>query len=208
VARPWSHSRGRRPPRDVPSGCHMMWDPASAGLGAADVRTIFTVGHSTRTLDALVALLARNGVTQLADVRTVPKSRRHPQFVREALAESLPRAGVTYRHFAGLGGLRKPRPDSANTAWRNESFRGYADYMQTPPFALALDELIAWAGPPTAIMCAEAVWWQCHRQLIAAALVARGVEVRHVVSTAAPELHKLTEFARVEGTRVTYPGLI
>jgi uncharacterized protein (DUF488 family) len=193
----------------VAGGRHVMWDQLSAGFGAGPAaRTIFTIGHSTRPLDEFVALLARNGVTQLADVRTVPKSRRHPQFVRETLAESLPRAGVAYRHFPGLGGLRKPRPDSGNTAWRNESFRGYADYLQTPPFALALDELLAWAGPPTAIMCAEAVWWQCHRQLIADALVARGIEVRHIVSTAAPEPHKLTDFARVAGTRVTYPGLI
>jgi uncharacterized protein (DUF488 family) len=169
---------------------------------------IFTIGHSTRPLDELVALLARNGVTQLADVRTVPKSR----------------AGIVYRHFPGLGGLRKPRPDSTNTAWRNQGFRGYADYMQTPGFAQALDDLLVWstsglraeadqtAGEAirraTAIMCAEAVWWQCHRQLIADALVARGVEVRHIVSTAAPEPHRLTEFARVEATRVTYPGLV
>jgi len=173
-----------------------------------DTTTVFTIGHSTRSLDDFVELLARNGLAQLADVRTVPKSRRHPQFVREALAESLPRAGIAYRHFPGLGGLRKPRPDSANTAWRNASFRGYADYMQTPPFARALDDLVAWAGQPTAIMCAEAVWWQCHRQLVADALVARGVEVRHIVSAAVPEPHRLTEFARVEGTRVTYPGLV
>jgi uncharacterized protein (DUF488 family) len=186
-----------------------MGDPASAGLGTGpDARTIFTIGHSTRPLDDFVALLARNGVTQLADVRTVPKSRRHPQFVREALAGSLPGAGIAYRHIPGLGGLRKPRPDSANTAWRNQSFRGYADYMQTLPFAHALEELHAWAVRPTAVMCAEAVWWQCHRQLIADALVARGIEVRHIVSAAAPEPHKLTEFARVEGTRVAYPGLV
>jgi uncharacterized protein (DUF488 family) len=173
-----------------------------------DTATVFTIGHSTRPLEELIALLARNGVAQLADVRTVPKSRRHPQFVREALAGSLPRAAIAYRHFPGLGGLRKPRRDSTNTAWRNEGFRGYADYMQTPTFAQALDELLRWAARPTAIMCAEAVWWQCHRQLIADALVARGVEVRHIVSAAAPEPHRLTDFARVEGTRVTYPGLV
>jgi uncharacterized protein (DUF488 family) len=170
--------------------------------------TIFTIGHSTRPLEDLVALLASNGVVQLGDVRTVPKSRRHPHFVREALAESLPPAGIAYRHFPGLGGLRKPRPDSSQTAWRNEGFRGYADYMQTPPFAKALDDLVQWAARPTAIMCAEAVWWQCHRQLIADALVARGVEVRHIVSAAPPEGHRLTDFARVDGTRVIYPGLV
>jgi uncharacterized protein (DUF488 family) len=180
----------------------------TAGPPATDAGTIFTIGHSTRPLEELIALLARNGVMQLADVRTVPKSRRHPQFVREALAGSLPRAAIAYRHFPGLGGLRKPRRDSINTAWRNEGFRGYADYMQTPAFAQALDELLLWAARPTAIMCAEAVWWQCHRQLIADALVARGVDVRHILSAAAPERHRLTDFARVEGTRVAYPGLV
>jgi uncharacterized protein (DUF488 family) len=170
--------------------------------------TVFTIGHSTRTLDELVGLLTRNGVVQLADVRTVPKSRRHPQFVREALAESLPRAGIAYRHLPGLGGLRNPRRDSINTAWRNESFRGYADYMQTPAFALALEDLLEWASRTTAIMCAEAVWWQCHRQLIADALVARAVDVRHIVTAAAPQGHRLTDFARLDGTRVTYPGLV
>jgi uncharacterized protein (DUF488 family) len=179
---------------------------AGHGDVTPDATTLFTIGHSTRPLEELIALLARNGVTQLADVRTVPKSRRHPQFVREALAESLPRAGIAYRHFPGLGGPRKPRPDSTNNAWRNAGFRGYADYMQSPPFAQALDDLLRWAARPTAIMCAEAVWWQCHRQLIADALVARGVEVRHIVSAAAPEPHRLTEFARVDGARVTYPG--
>ena len=176
--------------------------------------TIYTIGHSTRSFDEFLALLRAHGVIQLADVRTVPRSRRHPHFARDALSRTLPDAGIAYRHFRDLGGLRKPSADSVNTAWRHPSFRGYADHMQTPPFERALDELIAWAagdpglGPrPTAIMCAEAVWWQCHRQLIADALVARAVDVRHIMGPAAAPAHKLTDFARVEKTRVTYPGV-
>jgi len=170
--------------------------------------SFFTIGHSTRTLEEFIALLRAHGVTQLADVRTVPKSRRHPHFAGEALARSLPDAGVAYRHFAGLGGLRTPRRDSRNTAWRHDSFRGYADYMETAPFERALDELIAWSGARPVIMCAEAVWWRCHRQLVADALVARGAEVRHIMSAASAPPHALTAFARVDGGRVTYPGLI
>jgi uncharacterized protein (DUF488 family) len=170
---------------------------------------VYTIGHSTRALDVFVALLHAHGVTQLADVRTVPKSRRHPHFAQEALSESLPAAGIRYRHFPGLGGLRKPAADSHNTGWKHAGFRGYADYMQTPAFTAALDELIAWSREaPTAVMCAEAVWWSCHRQLIADALVARGVDVRHITSPAAAGAHTLTSFARVDRERVTYPGLI
>ena len=178
--------------------------------------TIFTIGHSTRTFDDFVSLLRAHDVTRLADVRTVPKSRRHPHFAGEALSKSLPDAGVAYRQFGALGGLRRPRPDSRNTAWRHESFRGYADHMQTPGFREALDDLIAWSseedgvGRPagTAIMCAEAVWWQCHRQLIADALVARGIDVRHIMSAASASPHTLTSFARLDDGRVTYPGLL
>jgi uncharacterized protein (DUF488 family) len=171
--------------------------------------TVYTIGHSTRPLDDFVALLKAHGVVQLADVRTIPKSRRHPHFAREALSKSLPAAGIRYRHFPGLGGLRKPLIDSDNRGWRHPSFRGYADYMQTAAFAEALDDLVAWSTEgSTAIMCAEAVWWQCHRQLIADALVARGVETRHITSAKAAGAHTLTSFARVDGTRVTYPGLI
>jgi len=169
---------------------------------------IFTIGHSTRTFDELAALLRAHGVAQLADVRTVPKSRRHPHFARESLAAALPGVGIRYRHVDGLGGLRKPRPDSRNTAWRNDSFRGYADYMETAAFERALDELIEWSqSGATAIMCAEAVWWQCHRQLIADALVARGIEVRHIMRADAAPAHALTAFARVNDARVTYPGI-
>jgi uncharacterized protein (DUF488 family) len=169
---------------------------------------IYTIGHSTRPFDEFLSLLLAQGVRRLADIRTVPRSRRHPQFASEALARALQEANVAYKHFPGLGGLRKPRRDSANIAWRNEGFRGYADYMETAAFSDALDALVDWAVEPTAIMCAEAVWWRCHRQLVADALVARGVPVQHIVSAAAPTPHRLTDFARVRDGRVTYRGLI
>lgn len=169
---------------------------------------ILSIGHSTRSLDELVGLLRTHGVEQLADIRTVPRSRRHPQFAIEALSGSLPSAGISYRHFPGLGGLRKPRPDSTNTAWQHAGFRGYADYMGTPEFADALEALVLWSGSaPTAIMCAEAVWWRCHRRLVADALVARGIEVRHILSTAEAKRHTVTEFGRIEGGQVAYPAL-
>jgi len=170
---------------------------------------IYTIGHSTRSLDDFIALLKAHGVTQLADVRSVPRSRRHPHFASDALSASLPAAGIAYRHFAGLGGRRKSRRDSLNTAWRHEGFRGYADDMQTREFEQALDELVALAArQPTAIMCAEAVWWRCHRQLTSDALVARGIEVRHITSPSAAPPHTLTAFARAANGKVTYPGLV
>lgn len=193
---------------------------------------IYTIGHSTRSLDEFVGLLRAHGITGLSDIRTVPKSRRHPHFSADALSVSLPGVGVSYRHFPGLGGLRKPRRDSRNSAWRHESFRGYADYMETDDFREALADLISWAhaaagperpslhlerradlsGPPgrpsVAIMCAEAVWWRCHRQLTADALVARGIDVRHITGTGPAAAHKLTEFARVVDGEVRYPGLV
>jgi len=171
--------------------------------------TIYTIGHSTRPLDDFLELLHAHRIAQLADVRTVPRSRRHPQFTREALSASLPASGIAYRHMPGLGGLRKPRRDSRNTAWRVEGFRGYADYMETAAFEDALNELLVWAqGGLTAVMCAESVWWRCHRQLIADALTARGVEVRHISSEKSAPVHSLTDFARLNGEKVTYPGLV
>ena len=170
--------------------------------------TIFTIGHSVRPLDEFLRLLKAHDVRQLADVRTVPRSRRHPQFTRDALERSLPASGIAYRHQPALGGLRKPRGDSRNTGWRVEGFRGYADYMETPAFEQALDQLIVWArSSSTAAMCAESLWWKCHRQLIADALTARGVEVRHISSETSAPVHSLTAFARLNGERVTYPGL-
>jgi uncharacterized protein (DUF488 family) len=170
---------------------------------------IFTIGHSTRTADAFLALLQAHGITAVADVRTVPRSRRHPHFSRESLAAFLMAHGIDYIHLSGLGGLRKPRRDSANGGWRHEGFRGYADHMGTRQFAEALDTLLAFAGEGrVALMCAEAKWWQCHRQLIADALVARDLEVRHVMSSREAARHELTPFARVTGSTVRYPALI
>ena len=173
--------------------------------------TIYTIGHSTRSLVEFLSLLRAHGITRLGDVRTVPKSRRHPHFAGEALAMSLESAGIAYRHLPALGGLRKPRRDSKNSAWRHEGFRGYADYMESKEFENAISDLIAWADAAesrTVIMCAEAVWWRCHRQLVADALVARSVNVQHIqTATSAPE-HKLTEFARIDGVQVGYPSLV
>ncbi len=169
--------------------------------------TIYTVGHSTRSLDEFLALLDGHGIRTLADVRTVPKSRRHPQFVREALAESLDRAGVRYVHLPELGGLRRPRRDSPNDGWRNESFRGYADYLATEEFQSGLARLLALAEEGTvAAMCTEAVPWRCHRSLLADALLVRGVPVEHIVSPSASRPHSLTPFARVDGQRLSYPA--
>jgi uncharacterized protein (DUF488 family) len=169
---------------------------------------VFTIGHSTRPIDVFTGLLAANGVTHLMDVRTIPKSRHNPQFNSDALAVSLRDAGIGYSHVPGLGGLRRARPDSPNAAWRNPSFRGYADYMQTPAFAEHLAGLIELAkSERVALMCAEAVPWRCHRSLIADALVARGIAVEEIVSETRRAPHKLTPFARVDGTSVTYPAI-
>ena len=166
-----------------------------------------TIGHSTRTIEEFIDLLRAHGISQLADIRTVPGSRHNPQFNREELSASLAQAGIAYRHLPGLGGLRHPRPDSRNTGWRNASFRGYADYMQTPQFEESLQELIALAEKaPAAIMCAEAVQWRCHRSLVADALLARGITVEHIQSETRAQPHSLTPFARTEGTQVTYPA--
>jgi uncharacterized protein (DUF488 family) len=171
--------------------------------------TIYTIGHSTRTIADFLALLTAHDIRQLADVRTIPKSRRHPHFAGDALSASLNDAGIAYRHVAALGGLRKPRADSSNTGWRHEGFRGYADYMETPAFARAVDDLIAWSQEArTTVMCAEATWWQCHRRLLADALVAREIEVRHIMTATSAPPHEVTEFARIEGARVRYLGLI
>jgi uncharacterized protein (DUF488 family) len=168
---------------------------------------VWTVGHSTRTLEEFVALLRTHGVTLIADVRKLPRSRRHPQFNVETLPAGLTAAGLGYTHLAGLGGLRRGRPDSINRAWTNPSFRAYADYMQTDLFAAELERLLALATRErVAIMCAEAVWWRCHRSLIADALVARGEPVLHIFGEDRAEPHVLRDFARVNDGRVSYPG--
>lgn len=168
---------------------------------------VFTIGHSTRTTKEFVALLIAHGVKQLVDVRSIPRSRHNPQFNETRLARSLENVGIRYRHVPGLGGLRHARRDSMNTAWRNASFRGFADYMQTPEFEEALDQLIHWAEKKrTAIMCAEAVPWRCHRSMIADALLARGLRVEEIASQERTRPHILTPWASVRRKRVSYPG--
>ncbi|MBI2818287.1 MAG: DUF488 domain-containing protein [Acidobacteria bacterium] len=168
---------------------------------------LFTVGHSTREWAEFVELLRTSNVERLVDVRTIPRSRHNPQFNRESMGPKLRRAGIGYVYLRNLGGLRKPRPDSINAGWRNASFRGYADYMQTPDFETALQRLIKLADEKRcAFMCAEAVPWRCHRSLIADALVARGFRVEHIVGSARRQLHSLTPFARVNAASVTYPA--
>lgn len=168
---------------------------------------IYTIGHSTRPIEQFVRLLKGHGIAQLVDVRTIPRSRHNPQFNRENLPASLKAAGIEYHHMPGLGGLRRAQPDSINTAWRNASFRGYADYMQTAAFGESLEQLIALAdGKRTAIMCAEAVPWRCHRSLVADALVARGIAVTEILNETKAQPHSMTPFARVERQQVSYPG--
>ncbi len=168
---------------------------------------LFTVGHSNQSLEDFIHLLQAHGVQMVVDVRILPRSRRNPQFNRETLPASLGAVGIGYRHIPGLGGLRHPKHDSVNRAWRNASFRGYADYMQTPEFEASLEELIDLARQQrVALMCAEAVPWRCHRSLIADALLVRGFRVEDIMSPTRRQPHRLTPFARVEGTRITYPS--
>jgi uncharacterized protein (DUF488 family) len=167
---------------------------------------ILTIGHSTRPIEAFLHLLEAHGVRHLVDVRTIPRSRYNPQFNDDALAAALHRAGIAYTNMKALGGLRHSRPDSHNTGWRNLSFRGYADYMQTPEFAEHLAALIEQAKRErVALMCAEAVPWRCHRSLVADALGGRGIPVIEILSETDYRPHKLTSFAHVEGTTITYP---
>lgn len=169
-------------------------------------RTIYTVGHSSRPLDEFVALLSAHGITLLIDVRTMPRSRSNPQFNVDTLPGQLAKARIKYQHLPGLGGLRRPRPGSPNAGWRNRSFQGYADYIQTPEFAENLETVLAAARRETvALMCAEAVPWRCHRSLIADALVVRGIRVDDILSRTRAQEHRLTPWARVDGTRLTYP---
>lgn len=167
---------------------------------------MFTIGHSTLPIGEFVARLQAHGIERLADVRTVPKSRHNPQFNADALAGSLAAAGIGYVPMQALGGLRRPRKDSPNKGWRNDSFRGYADYMQTPEFRAALGELMSVARDGrTAIMCAEAVPWRCHRSLVADALSVHGVPVVEILPAGSHRMHKMTPFAHVEGMTITYP---
>lgn len=168
---------------------------------------VVTIGHSTRTLETFIQLLKAYAVTQIIDVRTVPRSRHNPQFNRDTLPHDLKVTGIAYHHLPGLGGLRRPRPDSINLGWRNASFRGYADYMRTPEFEGHLDELARLAeGKRTALMCAEALPWRCHRSLISDALEVRGIKVAHILGANHLQPHRITPFARRDGKTLTYPS--
>jgi len=171
------------------------------------MHTIYTVGHSTRTIEQLIELLRAHGIEELVDVRTVPRSRHNPQFGKEELAASLQHAGIVYTHLGKLGGLRYATKDSVNLGWQNTSFRGFADYMATPEFQAGLEELKALAEEKTVtIMCAEAVPWRCHRSLIADALTIQGWQVLHIQSRKTASPHKLTPFLKVQDGKITYPA--
>lgn len=166
--------------------------------------TTFTIGHSTRSLGELVALLRENGVERLADIRRYPGSRKFPHFSRESLAAELPKQGIEYVHMPELGGRRRPDKNSPNTAWRNEQFRAYADHMATAEFAEAVDRLLS--NPiPTAIMCAEAVPWRCHRNLVSDELLRRGLDVVHILGPGSVRHHEMNPNAVVEGGHLVYP---
>lgn len=170
---------------------------------------VWTIGHSTRALSEFIGLLQAHAVTRVVDVRTVPRSRHNPQFNQDSLSDSLKRAGLGYVHLPTLGGLRHAKRDSINVGWRNASFRGYADYMQTPEFEQGLEELIQLARQEQiAVMCAEAVPWRCHRSLIADALLVRGIRTEDIMSSTRCQIHTLTPFAKVRGTTITYPAQV
>jgi len=175
---------------------------------SADISpTVFTIGHSTRTLDEFIMLLRTYGIARLVDVRTIPRSRHNPQFKGDSLSRFLRNRRISYLHMKALGGLRHARADSPNMAWQNDSFRGFADYMLTEEFQKVMQKLIILAvEKPLAIMCAEALPWRCHRSLIADALIVRGIDVRHIMSLTSTLSHSLTSFAKVDGTRLLYPG--
>jgi uncharacterized protein (DUF488 family) len=168
--------------------------------------TVFTIGHSTHTLEEFIKIIEKFKIEKIVDVRTIPRSRHNPQFNKETLPTDLLSAGIDYMHIAGLGGLRHTKVDSANKGWRNASFRGYADYMQTPDFEVSLNMLIEAAKKmQVAVMCAESLPWRCHRSLIADALLVRGFKVEHIMNNKKSLKHALTPWIKVEGTKITYP---
>jgi uncharacterized protein (DUF488 family) len=180
-----------------------------AGMKSGPSPIVLTIGHSTRTLEEFIGLLQTHGATRVVDVRTVPRSRHNPQFNKDSLPGSLKKAGLGYVHLPGLGGLRHAKRDSVNLGWRNASFRGYADYMQTPEFKQSLEELIQLANQqPIALMCAEAVPWRCHRSLIADALLVRGIRTEDIMSSTRRQVHTFTPFAKVRGATITYPAKV
>lgn len=169
-------------------------------------RTIWTVGHSTRTIDEFLGVMYSYSIETVVDIRTVPRSRKNPQFNKDSLEKTLPASGIEYIHAQDLGGLRHPVSDSPNAAWRNDRFRGFADYMQTQAFNEALTWLAEFAQQKrVAIMCAEILPWRCHRSLIADVLLVNGFEVIEIFEKEKSRLHKLTSFAVVENGKVTYP---
>jgi len=218
---PMTRGSGEAPRRASPSDKQIRTKPRSPAdkrthrlgqpVGRRTIRPddtpiIFTVGHSTRTVKEFIALLLAHDVQQLIDVRTIPRSRHNPQFNRDRLPRSLQKVGIDYQHMAALGGLRHARRDSINAGWRNASFRGFADYMQTPEFQKALDQLIKIGEKRrTAIMCAEAVPWRCHRSLIGDALLVRGLRVEEIASLTRTRAHGLTPWAGVRRKQLSYP---
>ena len=187
------------------SDCQMSSKEETAKAGTSPI--VLTIGHSTRTIEEFINLVLAHGVSRVVDVRTIPRSRHNPHFNADSLPRSLKKTGVGYVHMAGLGGLRHPTRDSLNIGWCNGSFRGFADYMQTPDFETSLGEFIELARQGgVALMCAEAVPWRCHRSLIADALLARGWEVLEILSEKEARRRALPPFARLEGTRVIYDG--
>jgi uncharacterized protein (DUF488 family) len=171
--------------------------------------TVYTVGHSTRSLYDFVGLLRAYGIERLVDVRSIPRSRHNPQFNKDMLGKLLRNRRISYRHMKALGGLRHSRADSLNTGWHNISFRGFADYMQTPEFAVAVMKLVELASQKTtAIMCAEAVPWRCHRSLIGDALIVRGIDVVDIFTSKSAKPHAITPMAEIYGERITYPAQV
>lgn len=171
------------------------------------IKTIYTIGHSTRTIEEFIEILKRYSIEQVVDIRTIPRSRANPQFNYEELERVLPEAGISYIYAKDLGGLHKPRKDSPNTGWRNDSFRGFADYMQTLEFSNAIQSLMELAEQKTTvIMCAEVLPWRCHRSLIADALVIRGYDIVEIFDKKKFRTHKLTSFAVVDREKITYPS--
>ncbi len=188
---------------------HQKDRPSKQAVEPEESPLVLTIGHSTRPVKDFIGLLKTHGVKMIVDVRTVPRSRHNPQFNLETLPETLKSVRIGYRHMAELGGLRHAQRDSPNMGWRNSSFRGFADYMQTEEFEKNLEKLIGLVRrKKICLMCAEAVPWSCHRSLIADALQVRGLSVGHIMSKSQPQPHKLTPFAQVDGTRITYPALI
>jgi hypothetical protein len=195
------------PAKTNPATAETVRAKTVAAVHGADGLTLLTIGHSTRSIEEFVGMLQAHGVERLVDVRSIPKSRRVPQFNSDALAAALRKQGIEYLHMKSLGGLRHAKKDSANLGWRNASFRGYADYMATEEFRASIARLLELARQKrTAIMCAEAVPWRCHRSLIGDALLIRGVNVEDIMTATSTRPHELTPFAKVEGLDISYPA--